>query len=1006
MITTPAHATTPVPAAQPLAHSTPHFASENTFRALDTESTDDESPDLLSAPDETTDLPSSPEPPVLLTPALLGNNLQRLDEKWTTILTGYNNAQDAQRCRDDEQRLLDRDEQDAQRRRDDEQRRLDRETQHQINTELRRSKKMEFDAFLASSKEAFAVEMKETLAGFRSELSSWTTNTVAEVRVNVTTLSEEITALSETVKSLDEKVGRETVTTISEELRGDIMTLSATVQTLDDKVNRAQAGHVTETALPSLSSRLDILERRATGVPINVARVPPPPLPPEPNAAPPPAVLPVVLTSDPPDETTPLPPRVPAVAARAHLPAQPRPHMASPVSPIRHTGHTADQPEDPVANSRVAFAALHARMSQEAANGTIGHANSARPPTRNPSPIPMSPTPTATSRRNVTPNQPAGLLGNNTVRYRQSTIREALLRGGARESLLHDGITLDNGGEDVFDHTDHYSNESLGHDDRDTLDALGSGHNGHAPNTARDVRVRGAPIVPNRDRSQHARTLGASRFDVMKLATQGYHAGMDGVDVLTDGFIHECGYGIVKATVEDVVVCFNDIIMVHRRVRDLWHNNYAHTMGPQVSTILSKHIKVFPQLDSLGTEEMVAFYDRLQEVGSNYVIALIPFDAIVLSYRFEGLCPPGLGLLRYAAMSKALMELLPWLISTTLSPQIGAAIACVRHETGNGYDFLWRVLALLVPGFDPTIPIQAPIWSEVMDIFTFAQEYLLFFRLQAKLNFHYNDRTRSGLFLRSVQSSQFADTITLLQSHINSYREEFEDGYLPPNLRLHGLATSLSQNALSRIRDIATPRARRLGCNQSLLDDATSRVQGVPSIYRMERPRAMLGERAPRRDDGDLPRGRDYSDRSRTVRFPPAQGPPDHRRDSSDRPHHGPGRLARPDRNRRPYMKDQQCAACRRVGHVAKHCDMLATAICLEKYMKTHLSPSLRDQVEKEWLDRWKEKLDNPIRTPRQVLRSYVADLGITVSDLDAAMEWNCWDTDEDDEADDYSAEE
>ena len=67
------------------------------------------------------------------------------------------------------------------------------------------------------------------------------------------------------------------------------------------------------------------------------------------------------------------------------------------------------------------------------------------------------------------------------------------------------------------------------------------------------------------------------------------HAGMDGVDVLTECFIQDCGYGIVKATVEDVVVCFNDIIMIHRKVRDLWHNNYAHTMGPQVSTILSKH---------------------------------------------------------------------------------------------------------------------------------------------------------------------------------------------------------------------------------------------------------------------------------------------------------------------------------------------------------------------------------------------------------------------------------
>ncbi len=56
--------------------------------------------------------------------------------------------------------------------------------------------------------------------------------------------------------------------------------------------------------------------------------------------------------------------------------------------------------------------------------------------------------------------------------------------------------------------------------------------------------------------------------------------------------------------------------------------------------------------------------------------------------------------------------------------------------------------------------------------------------------------------------------------------------------------------------------------------------------------------------------------------------------------------------------------------------------------------------------ERWKEKLDNPIRTPRQVLRSYVADLGISVSDLNTAMEWNCWDTDEDDEEDNYTTEE
>jgi hypothetical protein len=35
------------------------------------------------------------------------------------------------------------------------------------------------------------------------------------------------------------------------------------------------------------------------------------------------------------------------------------------------------------------------------------------------------------------------------------------------------------------------------------------------------------------------------------------------------------------------------------------------------------------------------------------------------------------------------------------------------------------------------------------------------------------------------------------------------------------------------------------------------------------------------------------------------------------------------------------------VGHVAKHCDMLATAICLERYMKQDMSDSVRDAIEK-----------------------------------------------------------
>ena len=67
----------------------------------------------------------------------------------------------------------------------------------------------------------------------------------------------------------------------------------------------------------------------------------------------------------------------------------------------------------------------------------------------------------------------------------------------------------------------------------------------------------------------------------------------------------------------------------------------------------------------------------------------MPFDAIVLKNRFKGLCLPGLGLIRYTAMCKALMELLPWLVPVTLSPQVSGVLALVRYELNNGYDYLW-----------------------------------------------------------------------------------------------------------------------------------------------------------------------------------------------------------------------------------------------------------------------------------------------------------------------------
>jgi hypothetical protein len=53
-----------------------------------------------------------------------------------------------------------------------------------------------------------------------------------------------------------------------------------------------------------------------------------------------------------------------------------------------------------------------------------------------------------------------------------------------------------------------------------------------------------------------------------------------------------------------------------------------------------------------------------------------------------------------------MIDFLPRLIPGTLSMHMDAMLAAVQSESNNGYDYLWRVLELYVPGFDPIVPIH------------------------------------------------------------------------------------------------------------------------------------------------------------------------------------------------------------------------------------------------------------------------------------------------------------
>jgi hypothetical protein len=82
-------------------------------------------------------------------------------------------------------------------------------------------------------------------------------------------------------------------------------------------------------------------------------------------------------------------------------------------------------------------------------------------------------------------------------------------------------------------------------------------------------------------------------FDIRNLASEKYHGGDFGVQVLTVQFIHDCGYRTFSNTVspEDVLLSFGEIIQIHRKVEQGWYNTRTQTSGPLVERILDKGLR-------------------------------------------------------------------------------------------------------------------------------------------------------------------------------------------------------------------------------------------------------------------------------------------------------------------------------------------------------------------------------------------------------------------------------
>lgn len=110
-----------------------------------------------------------------------------------------------------------------------------------------------------------------------------------------------------------------------------------------------------------------------------------------------------------------------------------------------------------------------------------------------------------------------------------------------------------------------------------------------------------------------------------------YHGDDEGVMVLTEKFICDCGYNSFSPeSTEEDLFCYDDIMMVHRKVIAGWISPRSGRSGPSVDYILEKVLVNFPVLHYPVARETVEFYDKLQKLLAGYLLPLMPFALLQL----------------------------------------------------------------------------------------------------------------------------------------------------------------------------------------------------------------------------------------------------------------------------------------------------------------------------------------------------------------------------------------
>jgi hypothetical protein len=268
----------------------------------------------------------------------------------------------------------------------------------------------------------------------------------------------------------------------------------------------------------------------------------------------------------------------------------------------------------------------------------------------------------------------------------------------------------------------------------------------------------------------------------------------------------------------------------------------------------------FKKLNTIDPDTFIEWYTHLCQDLRRYNIGLVPFDCILVKWANVGLCPPGVGSVRYLAMAKPLFSILDHLLPKS-NLKVRDCFVQLSGFQHDGYKLLDSVMARTLPVFCTSIAAVPPRWQDVLNVTSMGRSWTNYFRYIAKRGASFTDVERSLLFLDSIHEHSFVGLIASLKGSIQLFKDsldEFEDDTpLPPHLNINGIVSTMTTTTspIETSMSFASTNATTRNASHADEDISTPNIQGALSHATVARRSA--GRRVPDRRRQDASKSRD-----------------------------------------------------------------------------------------------------------------------------------------------------